>query len=131
MLLTRCELEWVLDLPQKVFAAGVHTVVLFFRKGKETKKPINYYQLDLKGVSLGKTRPLNEDDLAEFEKLAKGGKVKTAAHWTVDPKSVNQETYDLSVVNPNIEEEKLPSAAECKAKIKSLYAEIGEIIKGM
>ena len=131
MLLARCELEWVLDLPQKVFAAGVHTVVLFFRKGKETKRPINYYQLDLKGVSLGKTRPLNEDDLAEFEKLAKGGKVKTAAHWTVEPKAVNQETCDLSVVNPNIEEEKLPSAAECKAKIKSIYAEIGEIIKGM
>ena len=131
MLLARCELEWVLDLPQKVFAAGVHTVVLFFRKGKETKRPINYYQLDLKGVSLGKTRPLNEDDLAEFEKLAKGGKVKTAAHWTVEPKAVNQESCDLSVVNPNIEEEKLPSAAECKAKIKSIYAEIGEIIKGM
>ena len=131
MLLARCELEWVLDLPQKVFAAGVHTVVLFFRKGKETKRPINYYQLDLKGVSLGKTRPLNEDDLAEFEKLAKGGKVKTAAHWTVEPKAVNQESYDLSVVNPNIEEEKLPSAAECKAKIKSIYTEIGEIIKGM
>ena len=117
--------------PQKVFAAGVHTVVLFFRKGRETKKPINYYQLDLKGVSLGKTRPLNEDDLAEFEKLAKGGNDKTAAHWTIDPKSVNQDTFDLSVVNPNIEEEKLPSSAECKAKIKSLYAEIGEIIKGM
>jgi type I restriction enzyme M protein len=131
MLLARCELEWVLDLPQKVFAAGVHTVVLFFRKGKETKKPINYYQLDLKGVSLGKTRPLNEADLAEFEKLAKGDKVETAAHWTIDSKSVNQEPFDLSVVNPNIEEEKLPSAAECKAKIKSLYAEIGEVIKGM
>ena len=69
----RSELEWVLDLPQKVFAAGVHTVVLFFRKGRETKKPINYYQLDLKGVSLGKTRSLTEGDLAEFERLAKGG----------------------------------------------------------
>ena len=134
MLLARCELEWVLDLPQKVFAAGVHTVVLFFRKGKETKKPINYYQLDLKGVSLGKTRPLNEDDLAEFEKLAKGGggaEGKPSAFWTVDPAKIDKETYDLSVVNPNIEEEKLPSSAECKAKIKSIYAEIGEIIKGM
>ena len=85
-------------------------------------------------MSLGKTRPLNEDDLAEFEKLAKGGggaEGKPSAFWTVEPAKIDQETYDLSVVNPNIEEEKLPSAAECKAKIKSIYAEIGEIIKGM
>ena len=29
------------------------------------------------------------------------------------------------------EHKNLPSAAECRAKIKSLYAEIGEIIKEM
>lgn len=32
MLLERFRLHWVLDLPQKEFTAGVHTVVLFFTK---------------------------------------------------------------------------------------------------
>jgi hypothetical protein len=42
-------------------------VVLFFEKGKPTKH-IWYYQLD-PGRSLGKTSPLNDDDLAEFVAL--------------------------------------------------------------
>ena len=53
MLLTKCRLNWVLDLPAKVFTAGVQTVVLFFTKDGPTTEPINYYQLDMKGVSLG------------------------------------------------------------------------------
>ena len=138
MLLTKCRLHWVLDLPQKVFTAGVHTVVLFFTKDGPTTQPINYYQLDMKGVSLGKTRPLNENDLAEFEALAAGwqaGRTRTpaapscTAYWTVDPKTIDETTLDLSVNNPNVEEVKLPTAAECAAKIKAIYAEIGEVLK--
>ncbi len=138
MLLTKCRLKWVLDLPQKVFTAGVHTVVLFFTKDGPTTAPINYYQLDLKGVSLGKTRPLSEADLAEFESLVKksdfpkDGKLKPsecAAHWQVDPASVDGDTVDLSVKNPNIEEVKLPGSAECRAEIKSALAEIAAIVK--
>ena len=137
-LLERCRLRWVLDLPQKVFTAGVHTVVLFFTKDGPTTQPIDYYQLDLKGVSLGKTRPLNEGDLAEFESLAAGwfakggakaGAAGCKAHWSVDPKAIDPETLDLSVNNPNVEEAKLPSAAECRAKIRAIYAELGEILK--
>ncbi len=45
------------------------TVVLFFEKGAPTRK-IWYYQLD-PGRNLGKTNPLNDDDLAEFVKLEK------------------------------------------------------------
>ena len=131
MLLNKCRLNWVLDLPQKVFTAGVHTVVLFFTKDGPTTEPINYYQLDLKGVSLGKTRPLNEKDLAEFEAMYKGEVKESAAHWTIDPKSLDEMTLDLSVNNPNVVEEKLPTAAELKASIKAVYAEIGEILAGM
>ena len=47
--------------------AGVKTVVLFFEKGAPTRD-IWYYQLD-PGRSLGKTNPLNDDDLAEFVEL--------------------------------------------------------------
>lgn len=139
MLLSKCRLKWVLDLPQKVFTAGVHTVVLFFTKDGPTTEPINYYQLDLKGVSLGKTRPLRETDLAEFEALVKksgfpkDGELKAsecAAHWQVDPKTVDEATADLSVKNPNVEEVKLPSAAECRSEIKAALAEIAGIVEG-
>ena len=67
MLLSDCNLFAVLDLPQKVFTAGVKTVVLFFEKGRPTKKTW-FYQLNL-DRTLGKTNPLTEDDLAEFRTL--------------------------------------------------------------
>ncbi len=65
LLLESCNLHTVLDLPGGVFAgAGVKTVVLFFEKGAPTRK-VWFYQLNL-DRNLGKTNPLNEDDLAEF-----------------------------------------------------------------
>ena len=68
-LLADCNLFAVLDLPSGAFlGTGVKTVVLFFEKGKPTKK-IWYYQLN-PGRKLGKTTPLVESDLAEFVKLA-------------------------------------------------------------
>ena len=60
----------MLDCPDGTFqGAGVKTVVLFFEKGTKTRK-VWYYQLD-PGRNLGKTNPLNDDDLAEFVKLQK------------------------------------------------------------
>lgn len=108
-LIEKCQLEMVLDLPQKVFAAGVKAVVLFFRKGGPTKKPIKFYELDLGEVSLGKTRPLNESDLAEFEQIARGKKSgkDCPSFWTVDPATIDRTTYDLSVRNPNKKSEKV------------------------
>ena len=132
LLLTRCQLNWVLDLPAKVFTAGVQTVVLFFTKDGPTTNPIRYYQLDLKGVSLGKTRPLNEKDLAEFEALVKGETPCEGceAYWTIDPKTLDEATYDLSVKNPNKKAEVRATAAECRAEIQAAYAAIGELLKG-
>jgi type I restriction enzyme M protein len=99
LLLTDCNLHTILDCPSGTFqGAGVKTVVLFFEKGAPTRK-IWYYQLD-PGRSLGKTNPLNDDDLAEFVKLQKT-KVDSPKSWTVDAKSTDQETFDLSVKNPN------------------------------
>ena len=132
LLLEQCRLEMILDLPQKVFAAGVKAVVLFFRKGGPTTKPIKYYELDMKGVSLGKTRPLRESDLAEFEAIAKGkkGGKGVEAYWEVKPEDIDKETFDLSVKNPNKKAEQKASAAECRAEIQAVFAEIGEILKG-
>ena len=137
MLLEKCRLRWVLDLPQKVFTAGVHTVVLFFTKDGPTTDPIHYWQLDLKGATLGKKRPLRESDLASFEEAARGFwrdgwecRCEAAEHWTRDPAAIDPKTADLSVVNPNVEAERMPTVAECEAEIARLYAEIGETLKG-
>jgi type I restriction enzyme M protein len=69
-LLENCDLHTVLDLPGGTFTgAGVKTVVLFFEKGKPTLN-VWFYQLNL-DRNLGKTNPLNENDLAEFVALQK------------------------------------------------------------
>ncbi|HUX60362.1 MAG TPA: N-6 DNA methylase, partial [Ignavibacteriaceae bacterium] len=102
-LLENCNLHTVLDLPGGTFlGAGVKTVVLFFEKGVSTRK-IWYYQLNL-DRNLGKTNPLNENDLAEFVELQKT-KADSANSWTVNVADINTDTFDLSVKNPNIKEE--------------------------
>jgi len=99
MLLESCDLHTVLDLPAGVFSgAGVRTVVLFFEKGKPTKK-IWYYQLD-PGRTLGKTNPLNDDDLVEFVDIYGKNKI-TNNSWLVDLSLIDEKTWDLSVKNPN------------------------------
>jgi type I restriction enzyme M protein len=102
-LLTNCDLHTVLDLPGGTFTgAGVKTVVLFFEKGKKTRKTW-FYQLNL-DRNLGKTNPLNEKDLAEFVELQKT-KAESENSWTVNIANIDQTTFDLSVKNPNTPEE--------------------------
>ena len=104
LLLESCNLHTVIDLPGGVFAgAGVKTVVLFFEKGVPTKK-VWFYDLNLER-NLGKTNPLNEDDLADFLKLQKK-KADSENSWSVNVSDINTETYDLSVKNPNKKDEK-------------------------
>lgn len=98
-LLETCSLDIVLEMPQGTFqGAGVNTVVLFFEKGKPTKK-IWYYSLD-PGRKLGKTNPLNDDDLKEFVELAKT-KPDSPHSWTVKLADIDEATVDLTVRNPN------------------------------
>lgn len=103
LLLESCDLQIVLDCPGGTFqGAGVKTVVLFFKKGAPTRK-IWYYQLD-PGRNLGKTNPLNDDDLAEFIELQKTF-ADSPRSWNVDAAGINPATFDLSVKNPNGGEE--------------------------
>lgn len=102
-LLANCNLHTVLDCPGGTFqGAGVKTVVLFFEKGAPTRQ-VWYYQLD-PGRSMGKTNPLNDDDLTEFVALQpnKGGSEKS---WSVKADDLDQATWDLSVRNPHAPEE--------------------------
>ena len=102
-LLESCNLHTVLDCPSGTFlGAGVKTVVLFFEKGAPTRK-IWYYQLD-PGRNMGKTNSLNDDDLKEFVEL-QATFADSEKSWTVDAKDIDQNSFDLSVKNPNKEEE--------------------------
>ena len=94
-LLEVCNLYAVLDLPSKTFqGAGVKTVVLFFKKGESTRKTW-FYQLD-PGRSLGKTNPLNDNDMKEFVKFAKaaakGKGTETEKSWNIKIGDVDVET---------------------------------------
>lgn len=122
-LLEDCNLHTVLDLPGGVFAgAGVKTVVLFFEKGKPTKK-VWYYQLNL-ARNLGKGNPLNEADLADFVKLQKT-KANSDNSWSVDASNIDQETFDLSVKNPNKKDETaIREPKEIIAEMQKLDTEI-------
>src|SRR5262249_15822010 len=128
LLLENCDLHTVLDCPQGTFqGAGVKTVVLFFEKGSPTKKTW-YYQLD-PGRSLGKTNPLNDDDLAEFVKLQKKFADSTKS-WTVDVEGIDQESFDLSVKNPNSDEEVAHrSPQEILNEIAALDAESAGVLE--
>lgn len=99
LLLESCNLHTVLDLPGGTFTgAGVKTVVLFFEKGVPTRR-VWFYQLT-PGRNLGKTNPLNENDLTEFVKFQKTF-IDSPKSWSVDAKSIDPVTFDLSVKNPN------------------------------
>ena len=116
LLLENCDLHSVLDLPGGAFqGAGVKTVVLFFEKGMPTKK-VWFYQLNL-DRNLSKGQPLNEADLAKFVELQKT-KANSNNSWSIDIKDINQETFDLSVKDPNKKEE-------------NILREPGEILESM
>jgi type I restriction enzyme M protein len=98
-LLKDCNLHTVLDCPGGTFqGAGVKTVVLFFEKGASTRSTW-YYQLD-PGRNLGKTNLLNDADLADFVELQKTF-ADSPKSWSVDAKTIDHATFDLSVKNPN------------------------------
>jgi type I restriction enzyme M protein len=128
LLLETCNLHTVLDCPQGTFqGAGVKTVVLFFEKGAPTRK-IWYYQLD-PGRSMGKTNPLNDEDLAEFVKLQEKFD-DSPQSWSVDSKRIDQDGWELSAKNPNGGGEvKHRSPKELIQEIAELDAESATILE--
>ena len=130
LLLESCNLHTVLDCPSGTFqGAGVKTVVLFFEKAVPTRK-VWFYQLD-PGRNLGKTNPLNDADLAEFVELQKPF-ADSPKSWSVDAKSIDKATLDLSVKNPNgAEEVQHRSPQEIMDEIAALDAESAEVLENI
>jgi type I restriction enzyme M protein len=129
-LLESCNLHTVLDMPGGTFlGAGVKTVTLFFQKGEPTRS-IWFYQMD-PGRNMGKTNPLNDKDLAEFVKLQET-KPETEKSWNLKVAEVDEDTYDLSVRNPNTPKEAaLRSPKAILAEMKTLDSETNEILQSI
>ncbi|MDN5275239.1 MAG: hsdM [Candidatus Saccharibacteria bacterium] len=132
-LLENFNLHTILDLPGGVFSAtgstGVKTVVLFFRKGESTKE-ILYYQLNV-GRNLGKTRPLNQGDLADFLDCYKTRRSDENS-WIVPIGDISKATLDLGVKNPSEPEVKeLKSPKEILIDIRAIDEEIARILTGI
>jgi type I restriction enzyme M protein len=129
-LLESCNLYTVLDCPGGTFqGAGVKTVVLFFEKGSPTRK-VWYYQLD-PGRNLGKTNPLNDADLSEFIELQKSF-ADSEHSWSLDVNDVDEATCDLSVKNPNRDDEvELREPDAILEEIASLDAESANILNNI
>ena len=130
LLLESCNLHSILDCPGGTFiGAGVKTVVLFFEKGSPTRK-VWYYQLD-PGRNMGKTNPLNDDDLAEFLKLQKTF-ADSPKSWSVKVADIDTSTWDLSVKNPDGGEEIIHrSPQEIMDEIAALDAESAEVLENI
>jgi len=129
-LLESCSLYAILDCPGGTFqGAGVKTVVLFFEKGAPTRK-IWYYQLD-PGRNMGKTNPLNDEDLKEFVELQKTF-ADSPKSWSLDVKDIDRTSFDLSVKNPNgVEEIKHRRPQEIMDEIAALDAESAKVLAGI
>ena len=142
LLLESCNLHTVLDCPGGTFqGAGVKTVVLFFEKGAPTRNTW-FYALN-PGRNMGKTNPLNDDDLAEFVKL-QSTFADSEKSWSISASAIDTGTYDLSVKNPNGGEEVIHrspqdiideiaaldlESADVLAKIKVLLWRLGGKVK--
>ncbi len=136
LILESCNLHTILDMPSGTFlGAGVKTVTLFFTKGEPTKK-IWYYQLD-PGRNMGKTNPLNDKDMEEFVKLQKDvtlslSKGETEKSWTLRVSEVLEDTFDLSVKNPNTRKEApLRAPSEILAEMEALDTETNAILESI
>ena len=69
---------------------------------KATEK-IWCYQLNVER-NIGKSEPLNENDLSQFIKLIKKKQINDNS-WILNMNLIDKETFDLSIKNPNIVEE--------------------------
>jgi len=129
-LLASCDLHTILDMPSGTFqGAGVKTVILFFKKGEPTKN-VWYYQLD-PGRNMGKTNPLNDNDLKEFVEF-QPQKPETERSWNFHVADINEENFDLSVKNPNLPEETpLRSPAEILSEMERLDTETNAVLKSI
>jgi type I restriction enzyme M protein len=131
-LLEDCDLWCIISLPQNVFmnaGAGVKTNLLFFTKGKPTKR-IWYY--DLSDVKVRKKLPFTLDKFDDFFKLQgmkKDEEKVTEKSWFVVIEKIKAMNYDLKAFNPNIKEKVIPKPEELIKIIEDSQEKINQSLK--
>ena len=79
--------------------------------------------------NLGKTKPLNDAGLADFVILQKTF-ADSPKSWTVDAKTIDSATFDLSVKNPNGGEAVVHrSPQDIMDEIAALDAESADVLR--
>ena len=131
-LLEECDLWCIISLPQNVFVnagAGVKTNLLFFTKGKQTKK-IWYY--DMSGIKVRKKLPFTLDKFDDFFTRFSSDKDKDKISdnsWFIDIETIKGKNYDIKAVNPNIKEKVIPKPEELIKIIEESQMKINESLK--
>ena len=101
-LLEECDLYCIVSLAPGVFTtagSGVKTNILFFRKGKPTKKIWYYEVLPKERERFTKTAPLTSEHFDEFFRLLRR-RADSDNSWTVSMDKIKERNYDLKAVNP-------------------------------
>ena len=102
LLLESCNLHTILDCPGGTFqGAGVKTVVLFFEKGRKTRKI--WYASSIPAATL--VKPTRSTMTTSPSVKLQNSFADSPKSWSVDAKSIDQTSFDLSVENPNGSEE--------------------------
>ena len=104
-LLNECDLWCIVSLPPGVFVnagAGAKTNLLFFTKGRPTKR-IWYY--DLSDIKVAKKKPFTLKHFVDFaQRLALNpddpGRVSERS-WYEEIETIQKKKYDLKATNPN------------------------------
>ncbi len=99
-LLEQCDLWCVVSLPPGVFTqagAGVKTNLLFFTKGRPTKK-IWYY--DLSEIKTTKRQPITLAHFGKFFRLLPK-RANSPNSWTIAAETAIKNNYNLKAENPN------------------------------
>ena len=131
-LLEECNLWCIISLPQNVFVnagAGVKTNLLFFTKGKPTKK-IWYY--DMSHIKVRKKLPFTLDKFEDFFTRLSSDKEKdkiSDKSWFIGMDTIKNKNYDIKAVNPNIKEKVIPKPEELIMIIEESQKKINESLK--
>ena len=128
LLMTECDLHTIVSLPAWVFTstwAWVKTNLLFFKKGKKTKKTWYYDMSDLK---VNKWNPLTYNKFGEFLELYKTKK-ETKKSWFVSFKEIEKKNFDIKAVNPNIKEEIIRPTEEIVDKLIEDISKVKEMME--
>ena len=131
-LLEECNLWCIISLPQNIFVnagAGVKTNLLFFTKGRQTKK-IWYY--DMSHIKVRKKLPFTLDKFDDFFTRLSSDKEKdriSDKSWFIDIETIKSKNYDIKAVNPNIKEKVIPKPEELIKIIEESQIKINESLK--